>query len=174
MRGGNAMPSRTVIASAAKQSISRLAAAWIASSQALLAMTVDTVLPSRGTIRPRFSISFRDPPIQRAQGMPDARCTRGLMRKCAQEVRARAYRAAENIRHSLRNGFTAYFELSPVTGSFATVACAHSSHWTPCDIAKLDASTGASGPHDFTVRSHAVRFRHCQRPPRPVSRSWRS
>ena len=25
---------------------------------------------------------------QRAQGMPGARCTRGLMRKCAQEVRA--------------------------------------------------------------------------------------
>src|SRR5882724_4463196 len=37
-------------------------------------------------------------------------------------LRVRAYRAAENIRHSLRNGFTAYNELSPVNGSFATVA----------------------------------------------------
>src|SRR6266567_9298944 len=38
-------------------------------------------------------------------------------------VRARAYRAAENIRHSLRSGFTAYNELSPVSRSFlATVA----------------------------------------------------
>src|SRR5436190_19867430 len=42
--------------------------------------------------------------------------------QCAQKVRACAYRAAENIRHSLRNGFTAYNELSPVNGSFATVA----------------------------------------------------
>jgi hypothetical protein len=53
--------------------------------------------------------------------MPDARCTRDLMRnvhrKCAHEHTGEA----ENIRHSLRNGFTAYFELSLVTGSFATI-----------------------------------------------------
>jgi hypothetical protein len=47
--------------------------------------------------------------------MPDARCTRGLARNVHKEVRARAYRAAENIRHSLRNGFTAYNVLSPVS-----------------------------------------------------------
>src|SRR5712671_3414231 len=28
-----------------------------------------------------------------------------------------------------------------------------------------DASTEAAGPHDFTVRSRAVRYRHYQRPP---------
>src|SRR3954464_1295969 len=47
--------------------------------------------------------------------MPDARCTRGLMRnvhkKCAHEHTGEA----ENIRHSLRNGFTAYNALSPVS-----------------------------------------------------------
>src|SRR5947207_15319637 len=52
---------------------------------------------------------------QRAQGMPDARCTRDLMRnvhkKCAHEHTGEA----ENIRHSLRNGFTAYNALSPVS-----------------------------------------------------------
>jgi hypothetical protein len=37
-------------------------------------------------------------------------------------VRTRAYRAAEALRHSLRNGFTAYNELSPEKGSFASVA----------------------------------------------------
>src|SRR5678815_2548872 len=37
--------------------------------------------------------------------------------QCAQEVRTRAYRAAEAIRHSLRNGFTAYSALSPATNS---------------------------------------------------------
>ena len=45
--------------------------------------------------------------------MPDARCTRGLVCKVVQKVRTRAYRAAEAIRHSLRNGFTAYSALSP-------------------------------------------------------------
>ena len=53
--------------------------------------------------------------------MPDARCTRDLVSNVHKEVRPRAYRAAENIRHSLRNGFTAYIVLSPVNGSFATV-----------------------------------------------------
>jgi hypothetical protein len=58
--------------------------------------------------------------------------------------------SAEAIRPSLRNGFTAYFALSPVTGFLATVA--------PKKLAsqELDASVGASGPHDFAVRiSHA-------------------
>ena len=47
--------------------------------------------------------------------MPDARCTRDLMRsvhkKCAHEHTGEA----ENIRHSLRNGFTAYNVISPVS-----------------------------------------------------------
>ena len=54
--------------------------------------------------------------------MPDARCTRGLVCSVHRRVRTRAYRAAENIRHSLRNGFTAYNVLSPENGSFASVA----------------------------------------------------
>ena len=55
--------------------------------------------------------------------MPDARCTRDLVCNVHKKVRTRAYRAAENIRHSLRNGFTAYNVLSPVSrGSVATVA----------------------------------------------------
>src|SRR5258705_8056321 len=49
-------------------------------------------------------------------------------------------------RPSLRSGFTAYFVLSPVNGSFATVI--------PGKLAsrEFDASTSASGPHDFAVR----------------------
>jgi hypothetical protein len=53
--------------------------------------------------------------------MPDARCTRGLVCNVHKEVRTRAYRAAENIRHSLRNGFTAYIALSLVNG----LSCHH-------------------------------------------------
>src|SRR3981081_164335 len=48
---------------------------------------------------------------------PEVPCAMG------RRVRARAYRAAEAIRHSLRNGFTAYNALSPVSrSSLATVA----------------------------------------------------
>jgi hypothetical protein len=52
-------------------------------------------------------------PPGREQGMPDARCTRGLVCKIVRKTRTRAYRAAENIRHSLRNGSTAYDALAP-------------------------------------------------------------
>ena len=60
--------------------------------------------------------------------------------------------SAEAIRPSLRNGFTAYFALSPVTGFLATVI--------PEKLAsqELDASIGASGPHDFAVRLARVRL----------------
>jgi hypothetical protein len=54
--------------------------------------------------------------------------------------------SAEAIRHSLRNGFTAYSELSPVIGFLATVISEKFSS------RELDASTEASGPHDFAVR----------------------
>jgi len=69
--------------------------------------------------------------------------------QCAREVRTRAYRAAEAIRHSLRNGFTAYIALSPAIGFLATVAAG--------TYRQLDASTEASGPHVFAVRFSALR-----------------
>jgi hypothetical protein len=50
--------------------------------------------------------------------MPDARCTRGLVCKVVQGMRTRAYRAAEAIRHSLRNGLTTYNALSPEYRAF--------------------------------------------------------
>ncbi len=84
--------------------------------------------------------------------MPDARCTRGLVCNVHKKVRTRAYRAAEAIRHSLRNGFTAYSALSPVIGLSCHRRLADTS-------AKLDASVEASGPHDFAVRIRAVRQR---------------
>jgi hypothetical protein len=70
-------------------------------------------------------------------------------KKCAHEHTG----SAESIRPSLRNGFTAYFALSPVTGFLATVI--------PEKLAsqKLDASIGASGPHDFAVRVSHARLR---------------
>jgi hypothetical protein len=38
-------------------------------------------------------------------------------------------------------------------------------------LRQLDASVGASGPHDFAVRFNAVRQKHHPRPPHPVPRS---
>ena len=104
-------------------------------------------------------------PLQ-SEGAGNAGCTLHPRSRAQRgsRLRARAYRAAEAIRHSLRNGFTAYIELSPVNGSFATVAL--------CGLMQaLDASTAASGQHDFAVRFSTVRYRHLPRPPQPVPRS---
>jgi len=50
------------------------------------------------------------------RGMPGARCTRS---PCAKVESTRVSpQVPRNTRHSLRNGFTAYFALSPVTGLF--------------------------------------------------------
>ena len=95
--------------------------------------------------------------------MPDARCTRGLVCNVHKKVRTRAYRATESIRHSLRNGFTAYFALSSVSQALLPPL--------PTRISReRDASLGASGPHDFAVRISRDRQSQLLRPPRPVPR----
>ena len=73
--------------------------------------------------------------------------------------------AAGTLRPSLRNGFTAYFVLSPVNGSFATVA--------PEKLAsqELNASTAASEPHDFAVRLSHTRQSQLSRPSHLTARS---
>ena len=48
--------------------------------------------------------------------MPGARCTRGLVCKIVQKNAHEHTGSAEAIRHSLRNGFTAYIALSPAIG----------------------------------------------------------
>src|SRR5437660_11654977 len=66
---------------------------------------------------------------------------------------------------SLRNGFTAYSALSPVNGSFATVAAQDQ------NPSQLDASTAASGPHDFAVRLSHTRQSQLSRPSHLTARS---
>jgi hypothetical protein len=73
--------------------------------------------------------------------------------------------AAGAFRHSLRNGFTAYFVLSPENGSFASVIT-----WS-VNPRQLDASTAASGPHDFAVRFMRIRLLRIPRPPHLTARS---
>src|SRR5439155_23864193 len=81
--------------------------------------------------------------------MPGARCTRGLVcQKCAL-WRTRAYRAAETLRHPLRNGFTAYIALSPVER-----ACCHRHlRKHPTGLAP------ASRRQDHTTSPYALAFR---------------
>ena len=80
------------------------------------AMTrLDMPSRSRGAMRPSFAI--RSPSkTERAQGRPGARCTRGLMCKMHKANAHEHTGSAETLRPSLRNGFTAYIVLSPVTG----------------------------------------------------------
>jgi hypothetical protein len=54
---------------------------------------------------------------ERAQGTPGARCTRGLVCKLHIKNAHEHTGTGGAIRHSLRNGFTAYNELSPATNS---------------------------------------------------------
>jgi hypothetical protein len=68
----------------------------------------------------------------------------------------------DSARHSLHNGFTVSFVLSPVTGFIATVISEKlASH-------EFDASIGASGPHDFAVRDLRCSSIAHPRPPHPA------
>ena len=79
--------------------------------------------------------------------MPGVRCTRGLGKKCP----VVSHRFTGLNRHSLRNGFTVSFVLSPVTG----LSCHHHRRDAK-HHRQLDASVGASGPHGFAVRKSAL------------------
>src|ERR1700736_4715886 len=77
--------------------------------------------------------------------------------------RTRAYRFSGGIRPSLRNGFTAYFALSPVTG----LSCHR--HPRKLPFANL---TPASGCQDHTTSPSArqrPRLWHRPRPPHPAA-----
>src|SRR6266545_8342520 len=78
----------------------------------------DATPPSRGTLRPSFSMNLV-PPKQEGAGNAGCRLAPAVScamctRKCAHEHTGTAGAA----RHSLRSGFTAYSALSPETNSF--------------------------------------------------------
>jgi hypothetical protein len=96
--------------------------------------------------------------------MPGAQCTRS--RAC----RIGSTRVSHHGRTGTpgipaRDGVTAYFVLSLVTGLF----CHH--HPRRNHLRQLDASVGASGPHDFAVRVSALvsRATRVHRIPNPTS-----
>ena len=77
---------------------------------------------SRRKLRPRLARKIL-PSNEREQGMPGACCTRGLVcnewKRCAHEHTG----TAGALRHSLRNGLTAYAVLSLETNSFCLHRC---------------------------------------------------
>jgi hypothetical protein len=75
----------------------------------------DTEIRSRGAIRPRFAKKFR---ALKSEGAGNAGCALHP-RSRVQLGKENAHEhtgSAEAIRHSLRNGFTAYIVLSPAIG----------------------------------------------------------
>ena len=82
--------------------------------------------------------------------MPDARCVRSRA-WCVVNTRVSHHGHTGNTRHSPRNGFNGFFRALP--GDRALLPP------SPAKVVfrKLDASVGASGPHDFAVRVSIIR-----------------
>ena len=100
---------------------------------------------------------------QRAQGKPGARCTRGLACKMCTRTRTRAYRFSGEHPAFPAQWFYGLWRALPGD----RLSCRRHS----ADIsAKLDASIGASEPHDFAVRISHVRQSQLPRPPHPTAR----
>jgi hypothetical protein len=115
------------------------------------------------------------PPF-RTEGAGKAGC-RLHPRSCAQKAHEWTTGSTGSLRLSLREWFTAYFVLSPVTGFLATVALRMTDAARPRlgghISAKLDASVGASGPHDFAVRDRLrQRSRRTSYHPPSFRRRW--
>jgi hypothetical protein len=93
--------------------------------------------------------------------MPGARCTRS--RACSVESTRVSHHGRTGItRHSrTRMVLTVSFALSPVTG----LVCHRRRR--SC-LRRLDASVGASGPHDFAVRVRVARLATPTRPSHPA------
>ena len=109
---------------------------------------------SRGALRPRLALTSallkrRGRRESRVRAAPAVSCA-----TCTEEKRTRAYRSSGGNPAFPAQWFTAYFELSPVTGLLPP------SSLRSLLLAKLSASTGAPGPHDFAVRElSCVRLR---------------
>ena len=117
----------------------------------------DTLSRSRGAMRPGFAKSLAKILGPKNRGRRESRVPGAPAAPCAtKKHRGRSHRFAGTPGLPCAMVLTVSFVLSPVTG-----LCCHrrsAEHST-----KLDASVGASGPHDFAVRKHAVRPRQCWR-----------
>jgi hypothetical protein len=96
--------------------------------------------------------------------MPGAQCARSLACKIKKHTSVVTTVTPDSPGIPYAMVLTVSFVLFPVTG-----LCCHR-HWRNC-FRQLDASVGASEPHDFAVRVSAVRQQRYARPshlaPRP-------
>ena len=97
-----------------------------------------------------------DSPSFKREGAGKAGC-RLHPRSCARKAHEWTTGSTGSLRLSLREWFTAYFALSSVTGlvchrRLRGLTIHPEPGWAGCISARLDASTGAPGPHDFAVR----------------------
>jgi len=112
-------------------------------------------------------------PPERAWGMPGARCTRSpLCNKKAQGWKPQVHRKSPGI--PARNGFNGFLRALPGERACLPPSPRGSRRVSPLGLtspsAKLDASVGASGPHDFAVRRMRPRQKRSLRPPHPAPR----
>ena len=94
---------------------------------------------------------------QRAQGKPDADCTRGRAQKAHEWTTG----STGSFRLSLRNGLGLIRALPGDRAFLPPSPCGLTIHrkpgWAGCISATLDASIGASGPHDFAIRARLAK-----------------
>jgi len=128
-------------------------------------LTVSIASHSRDSIRPSFAESF----ALKNRGRREDRVRAAPAVSCARNAQANAHEhtgSAEAVRPSLRNGFTAYFVLSPARPGFLSPSLPRS-----LLLKNLTPTTGASGSHDFAVRTTIARLAILLRPPLPAPTS---
>ena len=102
---------------------------------------------SRRNLRPSFCKFVAPLSEERAQGMPGARCTRGLVCQELRIWRTRAYRFSGNTPASPAQWLYGLLRALPGGAGLLSPSPAET-----CS-AELSASIAAPGPHDFAVRS---------------------
>jgi hypothetical protein len=123
---------------------------WLRRFQ-LISPRHDSAFPRRNA--PEVCIDLTLLKKQRAQGKPDARCTRGLACNMCIRTRTRAYRFSGEHPAFPAQWFYGLLRALPGDRAFLPPSL----HWN--EPAQLDASIGAPGPHDFAVRVSHVRLR---------------
>ena len=112
----------------------------------------NTTSRSRGMFCPEFCHQ-PCPRKQRAQGRPGARRTRGLLCDSCNKMVHTSIQVWRRHPAFPAQWLYGLYVIALVTGFLATIVC------FSFRFRQLDASTGTSGPHDFTVRNSSARLR---------------
>jgi hypothetical protein len=130
-------------------------------------------VPRNDTSKSRHTFAFSRPVSpelcrngapSKPEGAGNAGCTDAPAALRAKEKHASKSPQVHRLtRHSLRDGFTVSFGLSPEIGLCCLRPQRDAKHHR-----KVDASVEASGPHDFAVRSAHIRLLRDKRPSHPA------